>query len=126
MEELQLDRRVVCRQEKLRYLAFGTKRNFLDTQHFCRTLSGDIAVTTGRESVQDMQESLENIGGTHTCGQQVYAGLVKKDETWYDVRTARPAQWAEWRSSGSDDSYSHCVQLEIKTGQEDCLPILVP
>ena len=64
MEEFQLERSVVCRQEKLRYLAFGTKRNFLETQHFCRTLSGDIAVTTGTESVQSIQESLENIGGT--------------------------------------------------------------
>ena len=63
MEEFQLERRVVCRQEKLRYLAFGTKRNFLETQHFCRTLSGDIAVTTDTESVKDIQESLENIGG---------------------------------------------------------------
>ena len=64
MEELQLERTVVCRQEQLRYLAFATKRNFLETQHLCRTLSGDIAVTTGPESVQGIQESLENIGGT--------------------------------------------------------------
>ena len=63
MEELQLERTVVCRQEQLRYLAFATKRNFLETQHFCRTLSGDIAVTTGTESVQSIQESLESIGG---------------------------------------------------------------
>ena len=64
MEVGQLEREAVCRQEKLRYLAFATKRNFLETQHLCRTLSGDIAVTTGPESVQGIQESLEKIGGT--------------------------------------------------------------
>ena len=64
MEVIQLERSAVCRQEKLRYLAFETKRNFLETQQLCRTLSGDIAVTTGPESVQGIRESLENIGGT--------------------------------------------------------------
>ena len=64
MEVIQLERSAVCRQEKLKYLAFETKRNFLETQQLCRTLSGDIAVTTGPESVQGIQESLDNIGGT--------------------------------------------------------------
>ena len=64
MEEQHLERTTVCRQEKLRYLAFGTRRNFLETQTFCRTLSGDIAVTTGPESVKNIQEALDNIGGS--------------------------------------------------------------
>ena len=64
MEVAQLERTAVCRQETLRYLAFGTKKNFLDTQTFCRTLTGDIAVATGPESVKSIQEALENIGGS--------------------------------------------------------------
>ena len=63
MEVTHLERTTVCRQEKLRYLAFGTKKNFLDTLHFCRTLTADIAVATGPESVKSIQEALENIGG---------------------------------------------------------------
>ena len=54
-----------------------------------------------------------------TCGEVVYAGLVKREETWYDVVTARPALWADWASGASDDSYSDCAQLDIKTGEEE-------
>ena len=64
MEEHQQERRTVCSQEKLTYLAFPTKRNFLETQSFCRTLTGDIAVTTGPESVNNIQKALDNIGGS--------------------------------------------------------------
>ena len=63
MELTHLERTAVCSQEKLRYLAFGAKKNFLDTLHFCRTLTGDIAVTRGPESVKSIQEALESIGG---------------------------------------------------------------
>ena len=47
----------------------------------------------------------------------MYAGLVKKEETWYDVTTASPALWADWASGDSDGSYSDCAQLDIKTGE---------
>lgn len=63
MEEVEVERRTVCRQEELKYLAFATKRNFLQSQQFCRTLSGGIAVATGPESVQKIKESLQTIGG---------------------------------------------------------------
>ena len=63
LEEVEVERRTVCRQEEPKYLAFGTKRNFLQSQYFCITLSGGIAVATGPESVQKIQESLQAIGG---------------------------------------------------------------
>ena len=47
----------------------------------------------------------------------MYAGLVKKDQTWYDVTTTLPAHWADWSSDGSDGSYSDCAKLDIKTGE---------
>ena len=52
-----------------------------------------------------------------TCGEVVYAGLVKKEKIWYDVATTLPAQWADWNSNGSDGSYSDCAKLDIKTGE---------
>ena len=64
LEKVEVERGTVCRQEEPRYLAFRTKRNFQQSQHFCRTLSGGIAVATGPESVQKIQESLQIIGGT--------------------------------------------------------------
>ena len=48
----------------------------------------------------------------------MYAGLVKAEEIWYDVKTTLPAQWAEWSSNGSDGSYSDCAKLDIKTGEQ--------
>ena len=49
----------------------------------------------------------------------MYSGLVKVEESWYDVKTARPAQWADWSQAGSDESYSDCAKLDIKTGQQN-------
>ena len=63
LEKVEVERRTVCRQEELKYLAFATKRNFLQSQQFCRTLSGAIAVAAGPESVRKIQQSLETIGG---------------------------------------------------------------
>ena len=47
----------------------------------------------------------------------MYAGLVKAGETWYDVTTGGPAQWASWDTAASDESYSDCAKLDINTGQ---------
>ena len=47
----------------------------------------------------------------------VYAGLVKKEEIWYDVKTTLPAQWADWNNTASDGSYSDCAKLDVKTGE---------
>ena len=63
LEKVEVERGTVCRQEEPRYLAFRTKKNFQQSQHFCRTLSGGIAVATGPESVQKIQESLRGDTG---------------------------------------------------------------
>ena len=54
-------RRTVCTQESPRYVAFRTKRNFLDSQHFCKTLSGDMAVATGPEAARNIKLAVEEI-----------------------------------------------------------------
>ena len=52
-----------------------------------------------------------------TCGETVYAGLVKAGESWHDVMTGRPAEWSSWESEASDEAYSDCAKLDINTGQ---------
>ena len=59
--EEEVDRAAVCDQERPRYLAFGTKRNFLEAQHFCTTLSGDIAVAESPLSATRIKEALQEI-----------------------------------------------------------------
>ena len=61
LREEEVTRRTVCTQESPRYVAFGTKRNFLDSQHFCKTLSGDMAVATGPEAARNIKLAVEDI-----------------------------------------------------------------
>ena len=59
--EEEVDRAAVCDQERPRYMAFGTKRNFLEAQHFCTTLSGDIAVAESPLSATRIKRALQEI-----------------------------------------------------------------
>ena len=46
----------------------------------------------------------------------VYAGLVKKDETWFNVVSRLASQWNNWNTSVRGDSYSDCAILDTNTG----------
>ena len=59
-----------------------------------------------------------------TCGEVVYAGLVKKEKIWYDVTEAKPAQWTDWSNTGGDESYSDCAKLDISTGQSSAETVI--
>ena len=64
MTEEDIDTMTVCSQEGPKYMAFRTKRNFLESQHLCRTLSGDIAVATGQQAADSIKLALADIEGT--------------------------------------------------------------
>ena len=47
----------------------------------------------------------------------MYAGLVKREETWYNVVSRLASQWNHWNTSVRGDSYSDCAILDTNTGR---------
>ena len=118
LQEVQVEREVVCRKRQDRLLVLDTQRDFDGTLRLARILGGNMATADSQESAENISKALEPV--KHIC-QNVFTGFTDRrvEGEWVNVYTQEQLTWKNWAvgepaSSGNED----CVGMTLLTYEQ--------